>query len=63
MKYIAWLDTNAGHIIVFIFLILVGFIVNWVNGNGLGKEIVTGSLGALLYSMKAGNKTPIPPEG
>jgi hypothetical protein len=57
MKYISWIDTNPGHIVIFICLIIFGLGVYKSGLADIGKEIISGSMGALLYSMKAGNKS------
>jgi cell division protein FtsW (lipid II flippase) len=57
MKYIEWIDTNAGHIILFLFLMLVGIVIFLSAKEPFGKEIAAGAMSALFYAMKAGSKT------
>jgi len=56
MKYIAWLDTSPGHIILFVFLILFGYLMAKTGNTAMGDKIVDLTLGALLYALKAGFK-------
>lgn len=52
------LDTNGGHIFLMLVLMIIG-VGSYILGKvDLGKEITTGAFGALLYSLKAGAKTP-----
>jgi hypothetical protein len=52
------LDTNGGHIFLMLVLMLIGVGSYTLGKVDLGKEITTGAFGDLLYSLKAGAKTP-----
>lgn len=50
------LPTNGGHIVVCVFMILLGTILAVYGLNDISKEIVPAFIGALLLGMKSTGK-------
>ena len=54
------LDTGGGHILVALFLVLIG-VALLIYGHGYGEQIAAGALGSLWTVIRITGRPPDPP--